>query len=178
MEPGSRRRSHHGWGVGLATAIKLTPAIYLAWLLASGRWARLRVTAAWAAGATLLGVLLLWPSSPTWVSQALWDSSRFGSNDIPGNQSVRGMLLRATSDDGTAERLWLVLAAILVGVGVAGARRLELAGNRLGAVGTLAAAAVVAPPSPGSTTWCGSSCRWRRSSQQAGLDWPGRGPCC
>jgi hypothetical protein len=141
-----RRRSHHGWGVGLATAIKLTPAIYLGWLLASGRWARLRVTTAWAAGATLLGMLLLWPSSPTWLSAALWDSSRFGRNDIPGNQSVRGMLLRATADDGTAERLWLLAAVVLVGVGIAGARRLELAGNRLGAVGTLAAAAVAASP--------------------------------
>jgi membrane-associated phospholipid phosphatase len=141
-----RRRSHHGWGVGLAAAIKLTPAIYLAWLLAAGRWAGLRAATAWAAGATLLGVLLLWPSSPTWLSAALWDSSRFGRNDIPGNQSVRGMLLRATADDGTAERLWLLAAVVLVGVGIAGARRLELAGNRLGAVGTLAATAVAASP--------------------------------
>jgi membrane-associated phospholipid phosphatase len=141
-----RRRSHHGWGVGLAAAIKLTPAIYLAWLLAAGRWARLRAATAWAAGATLFGALLLWPSSPTWLTAALWDSSRFGRNDIPGNQSVRGMLLRATADDGTAERLWLFAALVLVGVGIAGARRLELAGNRLGAVGTLAATAVAASP--------------------------------
>lgn len=90
--------------------------------------------------------MLLWPSSPTWLSAALWDSSRFGSNDLPGNQSVRGMLLRATSDDAAAERVWLVAAVGLVLIGVAGARQLELAGNRLGAVGTLAAASVAASP--------------------------------
>jgi len=140
------RRAHKGWGVGLATALKLTPGIYLVWLLAAGRWSRLQVTVAWTAGATLAGIVLLWPSSPTWLSAALWDSSRFGRNDIPGNQSVRGMLLRAFSDDSTAERLWLVIAVGLVVVGVAGARRLELAGNRLGAVGTLAAASVAASP--------------------------------
>jgi len=140
------RRSHKGWGVGLATAIKLTPGIYLAWLLAAGRWSRLRATTAWAAAATLGGIILLWPSSPTWLSAALWDSSRFGRNDIPGNQSVRGMLLRAFTDDSTAERVWLLLAVGLVVVGIAGARRLELAGNRLGAVGTLAATSVAASP--------------------------------
>lgn len=141
-----RRRAHKGWGVGLAAAIKLTPGIYIAWLLAAGRWSRLRASVAWATAATLAGVLLLWPSSPTWLSAALWDSSRFGRNDIPGNQSVRGMLLRAFPDDATAERLWLVLAAVLVIVGIVGARRLELAGNRLAAVGTLAAASVAASP--------------------------------
>jgi alpha-1,2-mannosyltransferase len=141
-----RRQRRRGWGVGLATAVKLTPGIYVVWLLAAGRWSRLRSTVAWAAGATFAGVVLLWPSSPTWLSSALWDSSRFGRNDIPGNQSVRGMLLRAFPDDATAERLWLVLAVGLVVLGVAGACRLELAGNRLGAVGTLAAASVAASP--------------------------------
>lgn len=141
-----RRHARKGWGVGLATAIKLTPGIYIAWLLAAGRWSRVRASVAWAAAATLAGVLLLWPSSPTWISAALWDSSRFGRNDIPGNQSVRGMLLRAFSDDATAERLWLVLAVVLGVVGIVGARRLELAGNRLAAVGTLAAASVAASP--------------------------------
>lgn len=140
------RRGGKGWGVGLATAIKLTPGIYLAWLLAAGRWSRLRASVAWAAAAAVAGLALLWPSSPTWLSAALWDSSRFGRNDIPGNQSVRGMLLRAFSDDATAERLWLVLGVGLVVVGIVGARRLELAGNRLAAVGTLAAASVAASP--------------------------------
>ncbi|MDP3711594.1 MAG: glycosyltransferase 87 family protein [Mycobacteriales bacterium] len=140
------RRRRVGWGVGLATAIKLTPGIYVVWLLVSARWTRLRATVLWAAGATAAGIVLLWQSSPTWLSSALWDSSRFGRNDIPGNQSVRGMLLRDFDDHATAERVWLPVAVGLVVIGVVGARRLELSGNRLAAVGTLAAASVAASP--------------------------------
>ena len=141
-----RRSSRQGWGVGLASAIKLTPAVYLLWLAVAGRWSALRTGIAWAAGASVAGVVLLWQSSPTWLSSALWDSSRFGRNDIPGNQSVRGMLLRATDSDAVAERAWLVLAVVLLLIGLAGARRLELSGNRLGAVGILAATSVAVSP--------------------------------
>jgi membrane-associated phospholipid phosphatase len=141
-----RRGRSSGWGVGLATAVKLTPGVYLLWLAACGSWSRLRSAAAWCAGASVAGLVLLWPSSPTWLSSALWDSSRFGRNDIPGNQSVRGMLLRALDDDHLAERVWLPVAVALLAVGVLGARRLERSGERLAAVGVLAATSVAVSP--------------------------------
>ena len=140
------RRRIHGWGVGIAAAIKMTPVIYVLWLGVSGRWTRFKAAMLWGASATILGIVLLYPSSPAWVSSALWDSSRFGLNDIPGNQSVRGMLLRAFESDAVAERVWIVCALALLAVGVWGARRLELSGNRLGAVGTLAATSVAVSP--------------------------------
>jgi alpha-1,2-mannosyltransferase len=140
------RRRIHGWGVGIAAAIKMTPVIYVLWLGVAGRWTRFRAALAWGASATVLGIVLLYPSSPAWVSSALWDSSRFGLNDIPGNQSVRGMLLRTFDNDAIAERVWIVCALALLAVGVWGARRLELSGNRLGAVGTLAATSVAVSP--------------------------------
>ena len=140
------RSRRQGWGVGLAAAIKLTPAVFLPWLLVVGARSRLRASVAWAGGATLAGVVLLWPSSPTWLSSALWDSSRFGSNDVPGNQSVRGMLLRTGIGDTAAERWWLVSAVLLLVVGTLGARHLELRGDRLGAVGVLAATSVAVSP--------------------------------
>jgi alpha-1,2-mannosyltransferase len=140
------RHRHRGWGVGLASAIKLTPTLFILWLGVVGSWSRLRASLAWATAATVLGLVLLWPSSPSWVSNALWDSTRFGPNDIPGNQSVRGMLLRALDDDLLAERIWILLAMVLLVVGLLGARRLELAGNRLGAVGVVAATSVAVSP--------------------------------
>jgi alpha-1,2-mannosyltransferase len=140
------RRRIHGWGVGIAAAIKMTPVIYVLWLAVAGRWTRFRTALVWATCATVLGIVLLYPSSPAWVGSALWDSSRFGLNDIPGNQSVRGMLLRATTTDAVAERIWIVCALALLALGVWGARRLELSGNRLGAVGTLAATSVAVSP--------------------------------
>ncbi|MFL6179479.1 MAG: glycosyltransferase 87 family protein [Actinomycetes bacterium] len=140
------RRRIHGWGVGIAAAIKMTPVIYVLWLGVCGRWTRFRAALVWGASATVLGIVLLYPSSPAWVSSALWDSSRFGLNDIPGNQAVRGMLLRAFESDAVAERIWIVCALALLAVGVWGARRLELSGHRLGAVGTLAATSVAVSP--------------------------------
>jgi alpha-1,2-mannosyltransferase len=137
---------HKGWGVGLASAIKLTPTLFLLWLGVVGSWSRLRASLAWATAATVLGLVLLWPSSPSWVSNALWDSTRFGPNDIPGNQSVRGMLLRAFENDVLAEGLWILVAMVLLVVGLLGARRLELDGNRLGAVGVVAATSIAISP--------------------------------
>lgn len=135
-----------GAGVGLAAALKLTPAVYLPWLLVTASRERVRGTMLWAAVATLAGLLLLWPSSPTWLSSALWDSSRFGGNAWPGNQSVRGMLLRSGLPEQAAERVWLLAALLLLVVGTCGAVRLERAGLRLAAVGTLAATSVAVSP--------------------------------
>ena len=140
------RERARGWGVGLAAALKLTPAVFLPWLLVTGAWSRLRLTVLWAAGATLLGAVLLWQSAWTWLTSALWDTSRFGTNALPGNQSVRGMLLRSGLAEASAERLWLLAAVALLVAGTVGARSLERAGNRLGAVGVLAATSVAVSP--------------------------------
>ena len=140
------RERARGWGVGLAAALKLTPAVFVPWLLVTGAWSRTRATVLWAGGATVLGAVLLWESASTWLTSALWDTSRFGLNALPGNQSVRGMLLRSGLVEATAERLWMVAAVGLLLAGTAGARSLERAGNRLGAVGVLAATSVAVSP--------------------------------
>jgi alpha-1,2-mannosyltransferase len=144
-----RREGDHvlrpGLGLGLATAIKLTPAVFLPWLLVTGKWRRLFGTVFWGGVATVVGLLLLWPSSIDYVLHASRDTTRFGRNDIVGNQSVRGMLLRALAD-GPAEYAWLGCALVLVAVGTWQARRCERAGNRLAAVGVLAALSVAVSP--------------------------------
>lgn len=143
----TQRRSLEGWGVGLASAVKLTPAVYIPWMLVTrglaGRGLR---TILWAGGATVLGLLLLWPSSPAYLLDAAWDSGRFGDNAIPGNQSLRGALLRSGLPLTAVSPIWLAASLGLLAVAVYNARRLELAGNRLGAVGVLAALSVAVSP--------------------------------
>lgn len=143
------RRTHHrrgaGAGLGLATAIKLTPAVFLPWLAVTCQWRRLTATLLWCGGATVLGLALLWPSSVDYLFRAARDTGRFGANDIPGNQSVRGMLLR-TLPEATADRAWLVAALVLVVVGTWQAWRCERHGDRLAAVGVLAALSVAVSP--------------------------------
>ncbi|NUR48115.1 MAG: DUF2029 domain-containing protein, partial [Hamadaea sp.] len=141
LRPGLSRR-WQGWGVGLAAAVKLTPAVYVPWMFVTAPLRRRGLsTVLWAGGATLVGLLLLWPSSPSYLLRAAWDTDRFGDNAWPGNQSVRGALLRAGLSP-----LWLACALILVVLATWGARRLELRGDRLGAVGVLAALAVAVSP--------------------------------
>jgi membrane-associated phospholipid phosphatase len=139
------RKGPRGWGLGLAIAVKLTPAVYLPWLFLSRRWKRTTSTIAWVTGSTVLGLVLLWPSAGDYLFGASRDTTRFGANDIPGNQSVRGMLLRAFEPH-TAEKLWLATAVLLIAIGTYQAWRCERNGNRLAALGVLAALSVAASP--------------------------------
>jgi alpha-1,2-mannosyltransferase len=138
-------RRREGVGLGVAIAAKLTPAVLLPWLLLQRTRAALTSMAV-AAGATAAGLLVLWPSAHEYLWRALWDSSRFGPNDIPGNQSVRGMLLRSGLDEQTATLCWLAAAVLLAVIGTLGARRLDRRGDRLGALGVLAALSVAVSP--------------------------------
>ena len=142
-EPRGRTR---GLGLGLAIAVKLTPAVFLPWLALTGARSRLRWTLLWLGGASLAGLVLLWPSSVAYLTSASRDTTRFGPNDVPGNQSVRGMLLRSALPDHLVAPVWLVLALLLVAVGTLGAVRLERQGQRLAAVGVLAALSVAVSP--------------------------------
>ena len=139
-------RRRNGAGLGLAVAIKLTPAVFLPWLAVRLRWRALLTSVAVAGGTTLLGLALLWPSAQEYLWRALWDSARFGPNDVAGNQSVRGMLLRSGLEESSATTLWLLTAVVLSVVATLGAKRLEAAGERLGAVGVLAALSIAVSP--------------------------------
>lgn len=131
--------------MGLATALKLTPAVFLPWLAVTRQWRRLLLTVLWCGGATAAGLVLLWPNVGHYLTDALWDTTRFGANDIPGNQSVRGMLLRVLPET-AAQWTWWALAVALAAAGLYQAWRCERHGNRLAAVGVLAALSVAVSP--------------------------------
>ena len=166
LKPGARWS--RGAGLGLAAAVKLTPAVFLPWLLMTRSYGRLRSTLAWLGGATLLGLLLLWPSTIAYLGTASRDTSRFGANDIPGNQSVRGMLLRSALPDHLVQPAWLGLAVLLSVAGCS--ERVDSsrtdAGSRRSA--SWPACPSRSPRSPGCTTSSGWSCRSPRSSPPGG----------
>lgn len=141
-----RQGRARGFGLGLAIAVKLTPAVFLPWLVVTRSWGRLRATLAWLIGASVLGLVLLWRSASDYILTASTDTSRFGRNDIPGNQSIRGMLLRAPVPDDLVIPIWLIVSLGLVAFATYGAWRLERAGQRLAAVGVLACLSVAISP--------------------------------
>ncbi|MEO5873382.1 MAG: glycosyltransferase 87 family protein [Streptosporangiaceae bacterium] len=120
--------------VGLATAVKLVPGVFLVYLLVTGRR-----DAAWnavltAAAATLFTLGALPGDSVDFWFGALWDNSRVGSNNGTANQAFRGFLLRMYWPDPVTSLVWLLAVALLAYFGFRYARRASL----LAASGTLA----------------------------------------
>jgi alpha-1,2-mannosyltransferase len=132
--------------VGLATAVKLVPGVFIVYLWISGR----RRAAAIAAGSALawtLGAFVLLPRDSLyyWTS-AIFDSNRLGSNNGTSNQSLRGMLLRLFLPSAAPSALWAA-AAIVVGVaGFVTARRVARSGGEVAGVAITGLLAVLLSP--------------------------------
>jgi alpha-1,2-mannosyltransferase len=110
--------------VGLATAIKLVPGVFVVYLWLSGR-RRAALTAALVALAATFGAWLLLPQdSVTYWTSAIFDSGRLGSNSGTSDQSLRGLLLRAFLPGGLPGQIWVVVAAAVAMAGFTLVRRL------------------------------------------------------
>jgi len=109
----ARGRKWAGVGIGLATAVKLTPGVFILYLLVSGRWRAAGTAIATAAAATLVAAGLYPDESREFWTAALWDTNRVGDLAYLSNQSLRGMLARLPLDTVEA-RVWLacVLATL------------------------------------------------------------------
>jgi alpha-1,2-mannosyltransferase len=112
LRPDARRTK--GIGVGIAAGIKLTPLIFVLYLLVTRRF-RAAATAGAAFAATVLLGFLLVPGDAAryWLGGVFADSSRVFSNlASPHNQSLYGLLARL----GAPRPLWFVLAAVAIAV--------------------------------------------------------------
>jgi alpha-1,2-mannosyltransferase len=103
-----RDRKWGGAGIGLAVAIKLTPGVFILYLLVTRRWRALAVSIGSAAGATLLAGALFPDESREFWTSALWDTNRVGLLYYLSNQSERGLLARLPLDV-IESSVWLVL---------------------------------------------------------------------
>ncbi|MBO0869603.1 MAG: DUF2029 domain-containing protein [Micromonosporaceae bacterium] len=83
-----------GIGIGLAAAIKLTPAVFIGYLLLTGKRRAAGVAAATAVGATALAALIAPGSSWTFWTSALWQTDRVGQLSYVSNQSLMGLVAR------------------------------------------------------------------------------------
>jgi alpha-1,2-mannosyltransferase len=83
-----------GTGIGVATAIKLTPAVFIGYLIVARRYRAAAVAAGTAALATALAAIIAPDSSWTFWTGALWDTGRVGDLAYVSNQSLRGVVAR------------------------------------------------------------------------------------
>lgn len=104
-----------GVGIGLATAIKLTPGIFIVYLLVTRRWRAAFTAAVAAAGANLLAAALFPDASREFWTQALWNTGRVGELAFVSNQSLRGVVARLNPDDPNS-MVWLLLVLVTLAV--------------------------------------------------------------
>ncbi|MFF1658616.1 glycosyltransferase 87 family protein [Streptomyces sp. NPDC058255] len=124
--PGARGK---GIALGIAAGLKLTPALFIAYLLLTRR-RREAVTAASAfAGTALVGALALPGASVDFWTRRLYETDRVGKAWIVDNQSLQGLIARALGDP-VPGPLWSVpaLAVALAGLWLARRARTDRRG--------------------------------------------------
>ncbi|MFD4480674.1 glycosyltransferase 87 family protein [Streptomyces sp. NPDC058471] len=157
-------RRWSGLGIGIAAAIKLTPALFAVFLLLTGAAEAVRrgrwqepvrhacVAAVSFAGATLLAAALLPYDSRRFWSRMVFEAGRVGLPEDTANQSLRGVLARLlhTAEPG----VWWAVTATAAGVlGLAVAVRAALRGERARAAVNCAATALLVSPVSWSHHW-------------------------
>ncbi|MGW6059992.1 glycosyltransferase 87 family protein [Streptomyces sp. NPDC055189] len=161
------RRPDHRWaglGIGIAAAIKLTPALFAVFLLLTGaaeavrrgQWRppvrRACVAAASFAGVTLLAAAVLPYDSRRFWTRMVFEAGRVGLAEDTANQSLRGVLARLlhTDDPGA---LWVAAAAAAGVLGLTAAVRAALRGEHARAAVACAATALLVSPVSWSHHW-------------------------
>jgi alpha-1,2-mannosyltransferase len=122
----SGRTRWAGVGIGLAAAVKLTPALFVGLLLVARRRRPAAVATAVALAATALAALIAPGASRFYWTRALWDTTRVGRPDYVSNQSLQGVLARLGVE---SRAVWAVAALLVLGVWARRARRAADAGD-------------------------------------------------
>ena len=140
----SSPRWPRGLLIGIAAAVKLTPAVFLLYFLLR-RDTRAALTAGLSfLGATAFGFLVAGTDSVRYWTSAVWNSGRVGEPSYAGDQSLLGLLARLDVPARTS--VWLVLVAAVVVLTVVGMRRALAEGNGVLALGLNAVCGLLISP--------------------------------
>lgn len=135
-----------GVGIGVAAAIKVTPAAFGLLLLLRRDWASVvRSAAAFLACAVIGWVIDPSDSKQYWTSE-FFNSSRGGGAEYGPNQAITGLVARAGLDGSTRTAVWLALSAVVVVAGAWAAHRFTVAGEHVVATGVVALVALLVAP--------------------------------
>jgi alpha-1,2-mannosyltransferase len=113
--PGERKRTK-GLLIGVAAAIKLTPAVFVVYFL----FRRDFRSAARVAGGFVAAGALLWLIRPsasfTYWTKLVFDAGRIGGVDYVGNQSLKGLVTRTGLSETAGNVGWLLAAVAVMAV--------------------------------------------------------------
>lgn len=118
-----RSTRYRGMLTGLAAAVKLTPAVFLLYLVAGRQWRVVTNTVAAFAVATTLAALIRPGQSRAYWFEALVNPERIGGLAYATNQSVRGALHRLGLAADTELNYWAVAVVLILVLGGLAAHR-------------------------------------------------------
>jgi alpha-1,2-mannosyltransferase len=119
-----------GVAIGLATAIKLTPGIFIVYLLVTRRWRAAMVAAGTAAAATIVAAALFPDVSRVFWTDALWNTDRVGRLAFISNQSLYGAVARLNPAH-PSTILWAVAVVAVLVLWFVRVRRAVAAGDEM-----------------------------------------------
>ena len=133
----SRRSGRYrGIGVGIAAGIKLTPLIFIGYLLITRQFRAARTAAATFLGTVLIGFYVLPEASWHYWGGMFLDTSRMfpvGADQI-WNQSLRGIVAIHFAADPHERLIWLALCVAVGAFGLMVARSANTRGNEVAAI--------------------------------------------
>jgi alpha-1,2-mannosyltransferase len=138
-------RRFAGVGIGLATAIKLTPGVFILYLLLTRRFRAAAVAGGTALGATVGAAVVIPDASRIFWTDALWNTSRIGSQSFISNQSLNGFVARLDPVE-PSRALWLALVVVVIAVWAWRVRRAHALGDEVGGFALTAVAGCLLSP--------------------------------
>jgi len=137
----------HGIGIGLAAAVKLTPLVFIPYLLLVRRYRQAATAAGTFVATVLLGYAILPKDSGTyWLHGLVFNANRIVFLGTRGNQSLRGVLTRLAGSVSSGTAPWLVAAIGVLILGVIAAAVLYRAGHPVAGMLACALAGLLASP--------------------------------
>jgi alpha-1,2-mannosyltransferase len=143
-----------GIGVGLAAGFKLTPLVFVPYLLLTRRY-RAAAVALGTFGLTIAGSYLLLPKAAHqfWAGRLFLSASRVGNVAYVGNQSLCGAAIRLFGSASAAHPYWLAAAAVTAVAGLLLAAWLSRIGQELAGILTCALTGLLISPVSWSHHW-------------------------
>ncbi len=139
--------------LGVAIALKLTPAVFLLYFLLRRDTRALIVTAASAVAATLVGFAFAWRDSWEYWTATVRNTDRIGTATLNTNQNIAGALARLGLGEGERFVLWTVACFAVLGLTIWAARRVLRAGEPVLALICVAMFGLVVSPVSWSHHW-------------------------
>ncbi|MGB0435857.1 MAG: glycosyltransferase 87 family protein [Mycobacterium sp.] len=109
--------------LGIAIALKLTPAVFLLYFLLKRDTRALLVTAASTAVATVVGFAFAWRDSWEYWTETVRNTDRIGAATLNTNQNIAGALARLGLGEGVQFMLWVVACFAVLGLTIWAGRR-------------------------------------------------------